>query len=129
MHHPPFPVGVHAMDEIALKQSAEFAEVIAPYRSRIRHLFFGHVHRPIFGSYGKIPFSTLRGTNHQVWFELDADAPHLASHEPPAYGVVLIDQENLVVHSHDFLDTSLRFPFEPPAGMDGRDYALKFAAR
>lgn len=36
MHHPPFPVGVHAMDEIALKQSAEFAEVIAPYRARIR---------------------------------------------------------------------------------------------
>ncbi|QDP25784.1 phosphodiesterase [Bradyrhizobium cosmicum] len=130
MHHPPFPVGVHAMDEIGLKQSAEFAEVIAPYRSRIRHLFFGHVHRPIFGSYGKIPFSTLRGTNHQVWFELDvAAAEHLASHEPPAYGVVLIDQENLVVHSHDFLDTSLRFPFAPPAGMDGRDYALNFAAR
>jgi len=130
MHHPPFPVGVYAMDEIALKQSAEFAEVIAPYRSRIRHLFFGHVHRPIFGSYGKIPFSTLRGTNHQVWFELDpAATDHLASHEPPAYGVVLIDQENLVVHSHDFLDTSLRFPFAAPAGMDDRDYALNFPAR
>jgi hypothetical protein len=42
---------------------------------------------------------------------------------------VLIDQENLVVHSHDVLDPRLRFPFEPPAGMDGRDYALKFAAR
>ncbi len=127
MHHPPFPVGVHAMDEIALKQSADFAEVIAPYRARIRHIFFGHVHRPISGSYGKIPFSTLRGTNHQVWFELDASAPHLASHEPPAYGVVLIDEENLVVHSHDFLDTSLRFPFAPPAGMNDRDYALNFA--
>lgn len=129
MHHPPFPVGVHAMDEIALKQSAEFAEVIAPYRARIRHLFFGHVHRPIFGSYGKIPFSTLRGTNHQVWFELDTSAPHLASHEPPAYGVVLIDRENLVVHSHDFLDTSLRFPFAAPEGMNDRDYALNFTAR
>jgi 3',5'-cyclic AMP phosphodiesterase CpdA len=129
MHHPPFPVGVHAMDDIALKQRDEFAEVIAPYRARIRHLFFGHVHRPIFGSYGKIPFSTLRGTNHQVWFELDDSAPHLASHEPPAYGVVLIDHENLVVHSHDFLDTSLRFPFAAPAGMDDRDYALNFPAR
>ncbi|UPK39784.1 phosphodiesterase [Bradyrhizobium sp. 186] len=129
MHHPPFPVGVLAMDEIALAQSAEFAEVIGPYRSRIRHLFFGHVHRPIFGSYGNIPFSTLRGTNHQVWFELDANAPHLASHEPPAYGVVLIDGENLVVHSHDFLDTSLRFPFAAPAGVDDRDYALNFPAR
>jgi 3',5'-cyclic AMP phosphodiesterase CpdA len=130
MHHPPFPVGVHAMDEIALKQSREFADVIAPYRSRIRHLFFGHVHRPISGSYGTTPFSTLRGTNHQVWFELDpAATEHLASHEPPAYGVVLVDHETLVVHTHDYLDTNLRFPFEAPEGMDDRDYALNFAAR
>ena len=93
-----------AMDDIALKQSAEFAEVIASYRSRIRHLFFGHVHRPIFGSYGKIPFSTLRGTNHQVWFELDADAPHLASHEPPAYAVVFVAPDQVTVHFHDYLD-------------------------
>jgi 3',5'-cyclic AMP phosphodiesterase CpdA len=129
MHHPPFPVGVRAMDEIALKQASEFAEVIAPYRARIRHLFFGHVHRPISGSYGTIPFSTLRGTNHQVWFELDAAAPHLASHEPPAYSVVLVERDMLVVHTHDFLDTSLRFPFAAPDGMDDRDYALNFPAR
>ena len=58
-----------------------------------------------------------------------AVASVLASHEPPAYGVVLIDHENLVVHSHDFLDTSLRFPFAAPAGMDDRDYALNFPAR
>jgi len=110
MHHPPFPVGVHAMDEISLAQSAEFAEVIAPYRSRIRHLFFGHVHRPIFGSYGKIPFSTLRGTNHQVWFELDANAKdHLASHEPPAYGVVLLEEDQMIVHMHDYLDRTNTF--------------------
>lgn len=129
MHHPPFGVGVRAMDEIALKQRREFAEVIAPYRARIRHLFFGHVHRPICGSYGTIPFSTLRGTNHQVWFELDPEADHLASHEPPAYGVVLLDRDTLVVHSHDFLDASLRFPFVAPEGMDDRDYALTLAAR
>ena len=128
MHHPPFPVGIHAMDSIALKQNGEFAEVIAPYRARIRHLFFGHVHRPISGSYGTIPFSTLRGTNHQVWFELDPAADHLASHELPAYGVVLVDRETLVVHAHDFLDVSPRLPFAAPAGMDDRDYALSFAA-
>lgn len=127
MHHPPFLVGVHAMDEIALKQSAAFAAVIAPYRARIRHLFFGHVHRPISGSYGTIPFSMLRGTNHQVWFELDPAGEHLASHEPPAYSVVLMDREMLVVHTHDYLDTSPRFPFKAPHGIDDRDYALASA--
>ena len=37
--------------------------------------------------------------------------------------------EMLVVHAHDFLDTSLRFPFAPPQGMDDRSYALNFPAR
>jgi len=49
MHHPPFPVGVHAMDEIALAQSAEFAEVIAPYRARtfaVGEAMYGHVGIP-----------------------------------------------------------------------------------
>jgi 3',5'-cyclic-AMP phosphodiesterase len=124
MHHPPFPVGIHAMDEIALRESGAFAEVIAPYRARIRHLFFGHVHRPISGSYGKIPFSTLRGTNHQVAFELDPAGEHLASHEPAAYSVALVERETLVVHNHDYLDASPRFPFATPQGMDDRDYAL-----
>lgn len=124
MHHPPFAVGVHAMDEIALKQSKEFTEVIAPYRDRIRQLFFGHVHRPISGSFGRIPFATLRGTNHQVAFELDPAGEHLASHEPSAYGVVLVEHETLVVHTHDYLDASPRFSFEAPQGLDHRDGAL-----
>jgi 3',5'-cyclic AMP phosphodiesterase CpdA len=124
MHHPPFAVGIDAMDEIALKQREEFAEVIAPYRSRIRHLFFGHVHRPISGSYDRIPFSTLRGTNHQVGFELDPTGEHLCSHEPPAYAVVLVERETLIVHTHDYLDASPRFRFDDPQGLDERDSAL-----
>lgn len=123
MHHPPFPVGIKAMDDIALKQAGEFQDVIEPYRQRIRHLFFGHVHRPITGSWRGIPFSTHRGTNHQVAFDLDPAAPHLASHEPPAYAVVLIDPASVVVHIHDFLDASLRFPFSA-SGVDERAYAL-----
>ena len=123
MHHPPFAVGVHVMDRIALAERAAFTEVIGPYRQRIRHLFFGHVHRPISGSWMGIPFSTLRGTNHQVWFDLSPDAPHLTSHEPPSYAVVLIGEDTVVVHNHDFLDRSPRFPFSIPA-MEERAYAL-----
>ncbi len=121
MHHPPFPVGVHAMDEIALAERARFREVVAPYVGHIRHLFFGHVHRPIAGSWAGIPFSTLRGTNHQVAFDLDPAAPHLASQEPPAYGVVLMSGDGVVVHTHDYLDASPRFPFSR-ADMDERAY-------
>jgi len=58
------------MDRIALTDAAALIAVIKPNRARIRHLFFGHVHRPIAGSWLGIPFSTLRGTNHQVCFDL-----------------------------------------------------------
>ena len=97
MHHPPFDVGIDAMDRIALAERTQFLDVVRPYLARVRHLFHGHVHRPISGSWMGIPFSTLRGTNHQVWFDLDPAAAHLASHEPPAYGVVLVGDTTVVV--------------------------------
>jgi len=42
--------------------------------------------------------------------------------------VVLVERETLVVHTHDYLDTSPRFPFKVPEGMDERNYALSRAA-
>jgi 3',5'-cyclic-AMP phosphodiesterase len=123
MHHPPCDVGIVDMDRIGLIERERFAAVVKPYSSRIWHLFFGHVHRPISGSWHGIPFSTLRGTNHQVWFDLGLDCEHLGSHEPPAYGVVLISADAVVVHTHDFMDQSLRFPYTI-TGRDERSYAL-----
>jgi 3',5'-cyclic AMP phosphodiesterase CpdA len=55
MHQPPFAVGVHMMDRIALADAAALITVIKPNRARIRHLFFGHVHRPIAGSCSASP--------------------------------------------------------------------------
>lgn len=123
MHHPPFEVGVRMMDCIALKHPAAFIDVLQPFRARIRHMFFGHVHRPISGSWLGIPFSTLRGTNHQVCFDLSPTAARDACHEPPAYAVVLIGADTVVVHTHDYLDASLRFPFARP-DVEDRAYML-----
>ena len=67
MHHPPFNVGLEPMDRIGLVQRDEFLQVVRPYLGSVRHLFFGHVHRPISGSWHGVAFSTLRGTNHQIW--------------------------------------------------------------
>ncbi len=41
------------------------------------------------------------------FFEAKGDIP--GSHEPPAYGVVLMNGETILVHTHDFLDQSLKF--------------------
>ena len=127
MHHPPFDVGLAVMDRIGLQQKGAFAEALSPHLSRIRHLFFGHVHRPISGSWRGLPFSTLRATNHQVWLDFAATGDIPGSAEPPAYAVVLVDDERVVVHTHDFLDASRRFSLADPAEAD-REAALPVAA-
>jgi len=108
MHHQPFLLGIPAADRIGFPDPAALRAAITPHLGRIRHLFFGHIHRPVCGSWLGIPFSTLRGTSHQVW--LDFESEHLyGSHEPPAYGVVLVGDDSVVVHSHDFRDAGAKF--------------------
>lgn len=110
MHHPPFKVGIEAMDNIGIRDEDTHAlgELLDSY-DNIRHLFFGHLHRPMSGSWRGISFSTLRATNHQVWLNFRPGDIIAGSHEPAAYSVVLIDNDQLVVHTHDFLDDSPKF--------------------
>lgn len=108
MHHPPFPVRLKRMDEIALQEPERFARVVAGRRN-IRHLFFGHLHRPIGGSWNGIPFTTMRATSHQVALDFVTGGIVPGSHEPPAYAVVFLSDGLTVAHFHDFLDTTNTF--------------------
>ena len=110
VHHPPFPVGIAGMDAIMMRDSGRFYDVIAPHAARIRHLFFGHVHRPIFGNWRGISYSCMRGLNHQVALKLNTDqAGVIGNLEAPAYGVVLVNEDCVTVHMHDFTDRSPQF--------------------
>ncbi|MBW4706778.1 phosphodiesterase [Roseobacter sp. YSTF-M11] len=110
MHHPPCPVGIAAMDRIMLQDAEAFHAVIAPHTARIRHLFLGHVHRAIWGNWRGISYSCMRGLNHQVALDLDAPADRISgTFEPPANGVVLLGDDQVTVHLHDFTDRSERF--------------------
>lgn len=125
MHHPPFPVGIAGMDAIMMQDAEAFHEVIAPHAARIRHLFFGHVHRAIFGNWSGISFSCMRGLNHQVALDLDASQAGIPGNfEAPAYGVVLASDDRVVVHMHDFTDRSPQFSLHAPKGMDAVRYQL-----
>jgi len=127
MHHAPFHAGLPAVDRLGLGGDGErLGELLAPYRS-IRHLFFGHFHRPICGSWRGIPVSTMCGTNHQVPFDFDALEVVPKSHEPPAYAVAFIDPDQVIVHFHDYLDASA-LPYDKPS--EGRpDFVPPRAAR
>ncbi|MFQ5932558.1 MAG: phosphodiesterase, partial [Nitrospiraceae bacterium] len=53
-----------------------------------------------------IPCSFVRGTNHQVALDFETVRPVPKNHEPPAYAVVFLNSETVVVHMHDYLDNS-----------------------
>ena len=104
LHHPPFNLGIPNMDRMRLINGDNLlAHTIAPY-SNIRHIFFGHVHRPTAGNWNGISFSSFRGTAHQVALRLNETPLLVRSHEPPAYGVIILNSQSTVVHFHDFLD-------------------------
>lgn len=109
MHHPAFAVGIPSMDRISLLNTKPFKAALEGKTHRIKHLFFGHIHRPICGSWLGIPFSTMRGTNHQVALRLDDTSKIQGSHESPQYSVVLLEEDSVTVHTYDFLDRSERF--------------------
>ncbi len=103
MHHPPSDVGIPALDRIGLVDKREFTQLLSG-RPNIRHLFFGHVHRPINGSWNGIAASTLYATAHQVALDLVDCGVLRYTHERPAYGVVLINEESVLIHHRDFLE-------------------------
>ncbi|MCP3476041.1 phosphodiesterase [Bradyrhizobium sp. CCGUVB1N3] len=111
MHHPPLSVHFRPADDIMLDDGAAFGRILDGHS--IRHLFFGHVHRPITGSWQNIPFSTLRGLNHQLWLDFSHEQGIPCSMEPPAYAIAFLNADAVVIHTHDFLDTSAKYRYEP----------------
>ncbi len=111
MHHPPFAVGIPSMDQYSLRNPETFWSVIAPHRARIRHLLFGHLHRPIGGSWHGIPFSCTSSPNHQIALDLATlrgdEVP--GCREPAGYSVILIDREHVVVHHQQLAGGETRF--------------------
>jgi len=103
MHHPPFDIGFPSLDRMKLDDAGSFASIVTAHPN-VRHLFFGHVHRPLSGSWRGIPFSALPGTNHQIATDFEAVSPMPFSHGPPAYAFIQLEADHSLVHLHSYLD-------------------------
>ena len=103
MHHPPFNIGFPSLDRMKLDNAEDFADILGT-NSNIRHLFIGHVHRPLSGSWRNIPFSALPGTNHQIATDFKSVTPMPYSHNPAAYAFVHLDDDCSLVHLHNYLE-------------------------
>lgn len=109
MHHVPFQTQLSCMDDIGLENSDSLADVLSKHLS-VRHIFCGHAHRPMAGSWFGIPFSCLRSMNHQVVLDFQSSHKDIPlSFEQPQYCVCFIHPDSVVVHFHDFLDVKTNF--------------------
>ncbi|MBF0276860.1 MAG: phosphodiesterase [SAR324 cluster bacterium] len=102
MHHPPFEIHIPAFDKPAFNDKNAFSEMVHSFKN-IRHLFFGHTHRPIFGNWQGISFSSMRSTNHQVELNFKEPSELKFCDEKPEYAVVFLTDESVVIHSHSYL--------------------------
>lgn len=116
MHHSPVPMHHPALDQFDLVHAREMADLLQDF-NHVRHIFFGHVHRPVSGSWRGIPVSAMRALNHQVWLDFRRD-DLICSLEPPAYAVAFLQPDSVVVHTHDFLDASRKYRYQPDAARD-----------
>ena len=101
MHHPPFDIGLPYVDKIKLFEFEEFGETLK-HGHNIKHIFFGHVHRMTSVIWKGIPFTSLPSLNHQIPLVSDSVNSEFCD-EPPAYGVVTINSEQLTVHFNTFM--------------------------
>ncbi|WP_412508481.1 phosphodiesterase [Roseovarius sp. SYSU LYC5161] len=100
-HHPPFLTGFGGMDWIGLKNRAEMASRLRAHGNVVQ-IVSGHVHRTIQGSAGGIPAAIFKSTCHQMPMALGYRDPRLSVDEPGAYGLLLLTDDGVIVHTEDF---------------------------
>jgi 3',5'-cyclic AMP phosphodiesterase CpdA len=100
-HHPPIETGFKGMDWIGLKNRADLTARLGR-AGNVAQIVSGHIHRTIQGSAGGIPVAILKSPCHQMPMALGYRDPSLSIDEPGAYGLLLLTDDGVVVHSEDF---------------------------
>ena len=91
MHHPPGPLGVPAMDNIALSNGELLHKVLEPHQNRIRMLLCSHFHLSISASWRGIPVSAVPALSHDHW---------TGTRSNPALGLITFNAiGNVAAHS------------------------------
>lgn len=112
MHHPPITTGFAGMDRIGLRNRAELAALLQRH-SNLCQIVAGHVHRTISGAAAGIPTAIFKSPCHQMPMALSNDDEHLSVDEPGAYGLLLLNGADVIVHTEDFgLSTQVTSGYE-----------------
>ncbi|WP_120499096.1 phosphodiesterase [Roseovarius sp. EL26] len=108
MHHPPMQLGLPMQDTENMDNGQAFMDLISDFEC-VKYLFIGHVHRPITGTVGRIPFSTMRSVLYQApapqpdW-NWDTFKP---STEAPNIGIIQFAGTSVILKYDQFCDYQL----------------------
>ena len=103
LHHPPVSLGLPMQDQDRMEDPDPFLDLIAQ-SDVVRHLFIGHVHRPITGTLRSIPFATMRSVLYQAppplpaW-DWNSFAP---ASEAPQIGILTFDAAGVQLQYDQF---------------------------
>jgi 3',5'-cyclic AMP phosphodiesterase CpdA len=100
-HHPPIDTGFAGMDAIGLRNRDELIARLSA-ADNVVQIMSGHIHRTVQGSAGGIPTAILKSPCHQMPMSLDAQDTSLSIDEPGAYGLLLLTETGVIVHTEDF---------------------------
>jgi 3',5'-cyclic AMP phosphodiesterase CpdA len=103
MHHPPFSIAHDLMDLIKLDDAEDFLSLLDG--ETVRHVFFGHAHRPISGQFRGMSFSAPPSLVHQLPL-VSGSVATIYSDEPAMYAVVHASPDKVLVHMDAFLNRS-----------------------
>ena len=100
VHHPPMITFFDGMDEIGLRNSDELLGVLGA-RPNVEMVVSGHLHRSISGVARGVTVTILQSTSHQSPLALGESSTDLNTDEPPAFGIVLLHETGVTVHTVD----------------------------
>lgn len=100
IHHPPLRTFFDGMDEIGLRNIEALLGILegAP---RMRHVIAGHIHRTMSGSARGLPVTIFKSPCHQAPLTIGPSSHSDSIDEPGAYGIVLLHDDGVTVHSED----------------------------
>jgi Icc protein len=86
MHHPPFPCGVAWLEPTNADWSDPIGDAVET-SSQVDRVICGHVHRGLHRLWRGVFASAAPSTAHQVYFDLNADAPPALALEAPGFQI------------------------------------------
>jgi len=102
-HHPLLPLTLPMQDQESLKSGERLLSVLKS-AGNVRHWCFGHVHRPVSGSFDNLGFTSMPSIAMQA--PLPYPSWDWNSFEPadelPAFGIIHLARKSVVVHFQQF---------------------------